>query len=66
MDLAAAAEFDRAVAYRSIQAVRPGMEIFEASAKTGEGMGRWLDWLLSRRDVARATNQPRAQATGFG
>jgi hydrogenase nickel incorporation protein HypB len=55
MDLAAAVEFDRAAAYRSIQAVRPGMEVFEASAKTGEGMGRWLEWLVSRREAARTT-----------
>jgi len=54
-DLAAAVEFDRAAAYRSIQSVRPGMEIFEASAKTGEGVDRWLNWLVSRRDAARAT-----------
>jgi hydrogenase nickel incorporation protein HypB len=50
-DLAAAVEFDRAAAFRSIQAVRPGMEIFEASAKTGEGMGRWLEWLTLRREA---------------
>jgi hydrogenase nickel incorporation protein HypB len=52
-DLAAAVEFDRAAAFRSIQAVRPGMEIFEASAKTGEGIDRWLDWLQSRRAAAK-------------
>jgi hydrogenase nickel incorporation protein HypB len=38
IDLAAAAEFDRAAANRNIQAVRPGMRVFEVSAKTGEGM----------------------------
>jgi hydrogenase nickel incorporation protein HypB len=54
-DLAAAVEFDRAAAFRNIQAVRPGMEIFEASAKTGEGIDRWLDWLQSRR---RETSRP--------
>ena len=37
---------------------RPGMEIFEASAKTGDGMDRWLDWLLSRRNAARAAAVP--------
>src|SRR5437763_3413184 len=40
-DLAAAAEFAAAAAHRSIQAVRPGMEVFEVSAKTGAGMERW-------------------------
>ena len=52
MDLAEAAEFDAAAAHRSIQAVRPGMAIFELSAKTGEGMERWLDFLQSRRSEA--------------
>src|SRR5205814_3993845 len=38
MDLAAAAGFDAATAHRSIQAVRPGMEVFEVSARTGQRM----------------------------
>lgn len=38
IDLAAAAEFDRATARRSILSVRPGMNILETSAKTGTGM----------------------------
>ena len=49
MDLAAAVEFDAAAAHRSIQSVRPGMEVFEVSAKTGTGMERWLNFLQSRR-----------------
>jgi hydrogenase nickel incorporation protein HypB len=48
-DLATATEFDAAMAHRSIQAVRPGMQVFELSAKTGDGMGRWLDFLQARR-----------------
>ncbi len=48
-DLAAAAEFDAAAAHRSIQAVRPGMRVFEVSAKTGEGMEAWLDFLQAQR-----------------
>ncbi len=47
MDLAAAVEFDAAAAQRSIQAVRPGMEIFAVSAKTGQGMEEWLNFLQS-------------------
>lgn len=49
MDLAAAVEFDAAAAQRSIQAVRPGMETFEVSAKTGQGMEDFLDFLRNRR-----------------
>jgi hydrogenase nickel incorporation protein HypB len=48
-DLAAAAEFDSEAAHRSIQSVRPGMEVFAVSAKTGAGMERLLDFLASRR-----------------
>jgi hydrogenase nickel incorporation protein HypB len=38
MDMAEAAEFDLAAAHRNIENVRPGMQIFEVSAKTGSGM----------------------------
>jgi hydrogenase nickel incorporation protein HypB len=47
-DLAAAVEFDEETANRNIQAVRPGMEIFKVSAKTGLGMGQFLRYLSSR------------------
>lgn len=53
MDLAAAVEFDAAAAHRSIQAVRPGMETFEVSAKTGQGMEQWLTFLTAKRNAAR-------------
>lgn len=45
MDLAAAAEFDGDTLRRNVQVVRPGMEVFELSAKTGQGMDRWLNFL---------------------
>lgn len=45
MDLAAPVEFDRGAARQSIEAVRPGMKIFEVSAKTGHGMDVWLAFL---------------------
>jgi hydrogenase nickel incorporation protein HypB len=32
-------------ARRNIQAVRPGMEVFKVSAKTGEGMAVYLEFL---------------------
>ena len=53
MDLAAAVEFDEVAARRNIQAVRPGMEVFKLSAKTGEGMNEYLDFLQGRRSAAR-------------
>jgi hydrogenase nickel incorporation protein HypB len=47
-DLAEAAEFDRAAALQSIQLVRPGMAVFELSARTGTGMTTWLEFLRMR------------------
>jgi hydrogenase nickel incorporation protein HypB len=41
-DLAAATGFDREEALRSIEAVRPGLEVLETSARTGLGMERWF------------------------
>ena len=47
IDLASAAEFDRATALNSVQSVRPGMEVLEVSAKTGQGMDHWLACLAA-------------------
>lgn len=49
MDLAAAVEFDLAAMRRNLEAVRPGMEIREVSAKSGAGMEEWFQWLEARR-----------------
>ena len=59
IDLAEAVEFDAEAARRSIQSVRPGMEVHEVSSKTGEGLDRWLADLRLRRDQ-RATSPPHA------
>ncbi len=48
MDLAAAVEFDSAAATNNIQAVRPGMEILQVSAKTGEGMEELMRYIEAR------------------
>ena len=44
MDLAEAVEFDRGAAHRSIETVRPGMEIRMVSAKRGDNMDSFADW----------------------
>ncbi len=49
IDLASAVEFDCASALSNIQKVRPGMQIFQISSKTGEGIEGWLDFLISSR-----------------
>ena len=48
IELAAAVEFDLEAARQSIHAVRPGMPILELSAKTGQGMDAWLEFLETR------------------
>ncbi|MDX6692805.1 MAG: hydrogenase nickel incorporation protein HypB [Blastocatellia bacterium] len=48
MDLAVAVEFDVQAAHDNIQRVRPGMRVFEVSAKTGAGMTEWLQFLQAR------------------
>jgi hydrogenase nickel incorporation protein HypB len=48
-DLAAAVEFDRELAQRNLQAARPGLRVFETSAKTGQGLDAWLDFLAAKR-----------------
>jgi hydrogenase nickel incorporation protein HypB len=47
IDLAAVVEFDWAAAEGNIQRVRPGMQVVKASAKSGEGMESWLEFLRS-------------------
>jgi hydrogenase nickel incorporation protein HypB len=44
-ELAEAVEFDWNAARTSIQSVRPGMQIFRLSAKTGQGMDEYLNFL---------------------
>jgi len=53
MDLAEAVEFNALAAHRNIQAVRPGMRVFEVSAKTGVGMPGWFEFLRERLETAR-------------
>jgi hydrogenase nickel incorporation protein HypB len=48
MDIADAAGFDLAAARRNIESVRPGMQIFEVSSRTGLGMQSVLDFLRVR------------------
>jgi len=47
IDLAAPCGFDRDLALKNINEIRPGIRIFETSAKTGAGMGAWLDYLTA-------------------
>jgi len=48
IDLASAVEFDWPLAEGNIQAVRPGMCVFTVSAKTGQGLQQYIDFLAER------------------
>jgi hydrogenase nickel incorporation protein HypB len=52
-DLAAAVEFDEEAAILNIQAVRPGMQTFKVSGKTGQGLDQFVEYLSLRSVGAR-------------
>jgi len=56
-ELAEAVEFDWEAARQSIRSVRPGMQIFRLSAKTGEGMNEYLEFLSRQFEEHRAAAQ---------
>lgn len=53
-DLAAPAGFDRAQALANLRRVSHHARVFEVSAKTGEGMQGWLDYLVEQRAAVKA------------
>ena len=48
IDVAQAVGFDRAAFLDNCHTVNPGLKIIELSARTGEGVTQWLDWLSDR------------------
>jgi hydrogenase nickel incorporation protein HypB len=48
IDIAGPCGFDRELALHNINEIRPGIRIFETSAKTGAGMDSWLDYLAEQ------------------
>jgi hydrogenase nickel incorporation protein HypB len=53
IDLAEPCAFDRDLALHNLNEIRPGIRIFETSAKTGAGMEEWLKYLRDERDHRR-------------
>ena len=49
MDIAEPCGFDRELALKNINEIRPGIRIFETSAKTGTGMDEWVEYLVKAR-----------------
>src|SRR5579884_250298 len=48
IDLGSAAAFDQAAALDNIARVHPGLPVLELSARTGEGMEQWIEFLEQR------------------
>jgi hydrogenase nickel incorporation protein HypB len=48
IDIAEAVGYDRAATKASIEAVHPGMEVLELSARTGAGLDAWMAALEER------------------
>ncbi|MGH7973863.1 MAG: hydrogenase nickel incorporation protein HypB, partial [Limisphaerales bacterium] len=48
VDLAQACDFDRACVMGNIRKLNPDAQVFEVSAKTGQGMDAWRDFLVKR------------------
>jgi hydrogenase nickel incorporation protein HypB len=49
IDIAEAVGFERTTALKNMNEIRPGIRIFETSAKTGTGMAEWLAYLAQVR-----------------
>jgi hydrogenase nickel incorporation protein HypB len=54
IDLLPHLDFDRMSALANLRAVNPAAAVLPISARTGEGMGEWYDWLRRQREAARA------------
>ena len=59
IDLAQACGYDRETALRNIRRVAPKARIFETSAKTGQGMDPWREF-LAQRQKEQQTRDPLA------
>jgi hydrogenase nickel incorporation protein HypB len=51
IDLAVPCGFDRDLALKNINEIRPGIRVFETSAKTGVGMDAWLNYLTQEAGI---------------
>lgn len=58
-DLAQIVEYDWTAARRNIESVRPGIQVFEVSAKTGAGMKEWIDHLRVSAAIGSEHAPPR-------
>jgi hydrogenase nickel incorporation protein HypB len=53
-DLAKVCEYDRKIARNNLQRLAPNAPVFELSAKTGQGMKEWCEFLIQQQAAANA------------
>jgi hydrogenase nickel incorporation protein HypB len=54
IDLIPHLDYDNDLAIKYIKDVHPRMPIFETSARTGEGMDNWLEWIVKEVEAKKA------------
>lgn len=66
LDLVAALDFNLGLLRKNIELVRPGVPVFELSARTGAALDRWLDYLCKRLDEKRSSRDERPVRAAIG
>lgn len=54
MDLAQACDYDREAALANVRRLAPNAPVFETSAKTGQGLEAWCQFLVQQHRLAKA------------
>lgn len=62
IDLLPHLDFDVARCIAYARRVNPAIEVLQVSARTGEGIAAWIDWLLHDADATESTPQPQGAA----
>jgi hydrogenase nickel incorporation protein HypB len=53
MDLAAACDYNRETALANLRRLAPKAQVFETSAKTGQGMDAWCEFLIQQHQAIK-------------
>jgi hydrogenase nickel incorporation protein HypB len=56
IDLAEACGYDRAKMLANLRRIAPSAQVFETSAKTGQGLDEWCQFLIRRSEEQKAVN----------
>jgi hydrogenase nickel incorporation protein HypB len=59
MDLAQACDFDRGMALANLRRLAPNAPVFETSARTGQGMDAWCDFLVQQHQALNTRDPSR-------